>query len=158
MQIQIRRAENGDIPQLHKLLRQVLAVHHDGRPDLFKPDCTKYTNEQLAVILQDESSPVFAAFDEAGVMLGYAFCQLEIFRNDNILTDRKMLYIDDICVEETARGQHVGTALYTHVLDYARAIGCYHVTLNVWECNPGAAAFYRAMGMKPYKTGMEIIL
>lgn len=154
----IRRAEQRDIPQLLTLLRQVLTVHHNGRPDLFKPDCTKYTAAQLEQLLREEESPVFAAFDEAGAMLGYAFCQLEVYENDNILTDRKTLYIDDICVEETARGQHVGKALYEYVLAYARQIGCYNITLNVWECNPGAAAFYRAMGMKPYKIGMETIL
>ena len=154
----IRHAQKSDIPGLNRLLHQVLMVHHGGRPDLFKPDCTKYTDAQLEGILQDEKSPVFAAFDAAGEMLGYAFCQLEVYENDNILTDRKTLYIDDICVDENVRGQHVGTALYQHVVNYARAIGCYNVTLNVWECNPGAAAFYRAMGMKPYKTGMEAIL
>ena len=154
----IRRARQQDIPELHKLLRQVLMVHHNGRPDLFKPDCTKYTDTQLETILQNETTPVFAAFDSAGQMLGYAFCQLEVYENDNILTDRKTLYIDDICVEENARGRHVGTALYQHVTAYAREIGCYHITLNVWSCNPGAEAFYRAMGMKPYKIGMEMIL
>lgn len=153
----IRRAVSGDIPELNRLLHQVLMVHHNGRPDLFKPDCTKYTNEELAALLQDEKRPVFAAFD-GGAMLGYAFCVLEIHENDNILTDRKTLYIDDICVDEQSRGQHVGTALYQHCIGYAREIGCYNVTLNVWSCNPGAEAFYQAMGMKPYKTGMEMIL
>lgn len=153
----IRRAVSGDIPELNRLLHQVLMVHHNGRPDLFKPDCTKYTNEELAALLQDEKRPVFAAFD-GGAMLGYAFCVLEIHENDNILTDRKTLYIDDICVDEQSRGQHVGTALYQHCIGYARESGCYNVTLNVWSCNPGAEAFYQAMGMKPYKTGMEMIL
>lgn len=155
--MEIRRAAAGDIPGLTKLLHQVLMVHHNGRPDLFKPDCTKYTDAELAELLADETRPVFAAFAE-GEMLGYAFCMLEEYQNDNILTDRKTLYIDDICVDEQARGRHVGTALYEHVIAYAREIGCYNVTLNVWECNPGADAFYRAMGMKPYKTGMETIL
>lgn len=154
----IRRAESRDIPYLSDLLHQVLAVHRNGRPDLFKPDRTKYTAAELEDILQNEQTPVFAAFDADGRMLGYAFCQLEVYQNDNILTDRKTLYIDDICVDENARGQHVGTALYHSVLAYARELGCYNVTLNVWACNPGAQAFYEAMGMKPYKTGMEMIL
>lgn len=154
----IRRAESRDIPELSGLLHQVLTVHHNGRPDLFKPDCTKYTPAQLEQLLRNERTLVFAAFGDAGQMLGYAFCQLEIYENDNILTDRKTLYIDDICVDESVRGQHVGTALYEHVLAFAREIGCYNVTLNVWTCNPGAQAFYEAMGMKPYKTGMETIL
>ena len=154
----IRRAVSADIPSLHRLLRQVLEVHHAGRPDLFRGGVTKYTDEELAVLLQDEGRPVFGAFDETGMLLGYAFCVVEEYRGDNIMPDRKTLYIDDICVEETARGQHVGTALFRHVTGWAREQGFYNVTLNVWECNPGARAFYEAMGMVPFKTGMETIL
>ncbi|MBQ9695765.1 MAG: GNAT family N-acetyltransferase [Oscillospiraceae bacterium] len=154
----IRRAVSADIPSLHRLLRQVLEVHHAGRPDLFRGGVTKYTDEELAVLLQDEGRPVFGAFDETGMLLGYAFCAIEEYRGDNIMADRKTLYIDDICVEETARGQHVGTALFRHVTGWAREQGFYNVTLNVWECNPGARAFYEAMGMVPFKTGMETIL
>lgn len=153
----IRRAKQEDIPELNRLLHQVLMVHHEGRPDLFKPDCTKYTDEELSVLLEEEKRPVFAAFAD-GKMCGYAFCVVEEYRNDNIHTDRRTLYIDDICVDETARGQHVGTELYRYCVNYARELGCYNVTLNVWTCNPGAEAFYRAMGMQPYKTGMETIL
>lgn len=154
----IRNAQKSDIPAILRLLGQVLMVHHNGRPDLFKADCTKYTPEELASLLEDEARPVFAAFDDAGRMLGYAFCILQAHSGDNILTDIRTLYIDDLCVDEAARGQHVGTALYEYVLDYARAIGCYNVTLNVWTCNASAMKFYEAMGMAPQKIGMEQIL
>lgn len=154
----IARATSSDIPAINRLLHQVLMVHHNGRPDLFKADCKKYTDPELEALLSDDSRPVFAAWNDAGTMLGYAFCILQAHRNDNILTDIRTLYIDDLCVDEAARGQHVGTALYEYVLDYARSIGCYNVTLNVWTCNPGAMKFYEAMGMTPQKIGMEKIL
>ena len=154
----IRRAKKEDIPSLNRLLHQVLMVHHNGRPDLFKPDCKKYTDSQLEELLKDDTRPVFAAFDNEENLVGYAFCMLEVYQNDNVNTDRKTLYIDDICVDEQKRGQHVGTALYEYVLNYAKSIGCYNITLNVWTCNPNAEAFYQALGMKPYKTGMETIL
>ena len=32
------------------------------------------------------------------------------------------------------------------------------MTLNVWECNPGARAFYEAMGMSVQKTCLEQVL
>ena len=69
-----------------------------------------------------------------------------------------VLYIDDICVDEGARGRGVGRALYGHILGFAREKGCYNVTLNVWSCNPGAMAFYEKLGLTPYKVGMEKIL
>ena len=59
----IRRAEPRDIPQIDVLLHQVLDVHHAGRPDLFKPHATKYTDDQLAGIIADDRTPVFVAVE-----------------------------------------------------------------------------------------------
>ncbi|MDE7233891.1 MAG: GNAT family N-acetyltransferase [Ruminiclostridium sp.] len=156
--MKIRRAEERDIPAINRLLLQVLTVHHNGRPDLFKENCRKYTDEELRGLLRDESRPIFVAENEDGEMLGYAFCIFQEHKNDNILTDIKTLYIDDLCVDETRRGEHVGTALYEAVLDFARESGCYNVTLNVWSCNEAAMRFYEKCGLKPQKVGMEKIL
>ncbi len=155
----IRRAEQRDIPDILNLLVQVDMVHHNGRPDLFKGPATKYNAEELAAILRDERTPVFVLTDETDThVLGHAFCVLQQHVNDHVLTDIKTLYIDDICVDEHARRQHVGRRLYDAVVGFAREIGCYNVTLNVWACNPAAQAFYESCGMKPQKTGMETIL
>ncbi|MBQ9413807.1 MAG: GNAT family N-acetyltransferase [Clostridia bacterium] len=154
----IRRAAKPDIPALHRLLRQVLDVHHQGRPDLFRGGVTKYTNEQLEDLLCDDGRPVFVALDEAGVVQGYAFCVFEQHVSDNILTDIQTLYIDDLCVDAAYRGQHIGKALYEHVRSFAKASGCYNVTLNVWVCNESARKFYEACGLRPQKIGMETIL
>ena len=109
-------------------------------------------------ILKDDMRPVFVAVDEESRVLGYAFCMFKQYTDDNILTDIKTLYIDDLCVDGTCRRQHVGRELYEYVLGFAKGQGCYNVTLNVWECNPGAKKFYEACGLVPQKTGMEKIL
>ena len=154
----IRRADYGDIEGLERLLLQVLTVHHNGRPDLFKENCRKYNRDELKSLLCDDSRPVFAAFDDSGYMLGYAFCIIKQLLNDNVMTDIKTLYIDDLCVDETARGKHIGKALYDYCVDFARQIECYNLTLNVWECNESAKRFYEKMGLMPYKTFMEKLL
>lgn len=153
----IRRAQMRDMSEINQLLRQVLTVHHNGRPDLFKSDAKKYTDEELTALIGDDRKPVFVA-EDGGRVLGYAFCVFQQKENDNILTDVKSLYIDDLCVEETCRGQHIGSSLYEYVLTYAREQGCYNVTLNVWECNAAAKRFYEKCGLVPQKTGMEKIL
>lgn len=158
MGIEIRQANETDIKGLNRLLEQVLMVHHRGRPDLFKAGAKKYTEEQLRAILKDEARPVFAAVDARGEMLGYAFCVFQQHKDDNILTDIKTLYIDDLCVDEAKRGQHIGRRLYEYVLAFARESGCYNVTLNVWSCNESAMKFYERCGLKPQKVGMETIL
>lgn len=154
----IRRAEERDIPAILDLLVQVNMVHHLGRPDLFRGPTTKYTAEELREKLRDGTEPVFVSVDEAGRVQGHAFCVLHQHGNDRLFTGVKTLYIDDICVFEHLRGKHIGKALYDHVLAFAREKGCYNVELNVWECNPGAKAFYERLGMAPQKTGMEQIL
>lgn len=155
--MQIRRAESRDSEKIKDLLNQVLNVHHNGRPDVFKPGCRKYTDEELTALMADEKKPIFVYEDEDGVQ-GYAFCIIKTTKGDNILCDMKTLYIDDLCVDKCARGKHVGTALYDYVKSYAKDIGCYNLTLNVWECNPGAKKFYEKMGLIPQKTIMETVL
>ena len=152
----IRKAAKEDILRIIELLHQVNMVHHVIRPDLFKPHTTKYNEQELEAMLDDDSKPIFV-FDD-GMVLGYAFCQVSEVKNNQLLEDIKTLYIDDICVDENARGKHVGKALYEHVLEYAKSIGCYNITLNVWEGNEPAQRFYRNMGMQVQKTTMEIIL
>lgn len=154
----IRRAEQKDMPGINNLLRQVLMVHHNGRPDLFKANAKKYTDEQLAELIRDDKKPIFVCVDETEKVIGYAFCVWQQHIGNEILTDIKTLYIDDLCVDETKRGQHIGKNLYEHVLAYAKENNFYNVTLNVWSLNEGAMKFYEACGLVPQKVGMEHIL
>ena len=154
----IRRAVKEDITSILQLLVQVDMVHHNGRPDLFKGPTTKYSAEELSRLLTDEKTPVFVSVNERGEVEGHAFCVLQEHKGDNLLVDGKTLYIDDICVDEKARGKGVGKGLYDYVINYAKTLGCYNVTLNVWTCNPGALRFYEKCGMTPQKIGMEKIL
>lgn len=153
----IRFATEKDIPKIGDLLRQVCLVHHNGRPDIFNAG-RKYSDEDLRDLLSDPSRPILVAVDEADEVQGYCFCIYQQHKDDAVLTDVKTLYIDDLCVDETLRGQHVGRTLYEAALSLARENGCYNVTLNVWSCNPTALRFYEHMGMAPQKIYMEKIL
>lgn len=72
----IRRAQEKDIPRLIELLEQVLQIHADIRPDIFIPGTTKYTNEELAEMIKDDTKPIYVAADDDDVCMGYAFCQI----------------------------------------------------------------------------------
>lgn len=154
----IRRAQPKDIEGINKLLFQVLEVHHNGRPDLFKGNVKKYTDDELLEIILDDSRPIFVGVDANDNVLGYAFCVFICHENNNILTDIKTLYIDDLCVDENVRGQRIGKQLYEYVLQFAKESGCYNVTLNVWSYNESAMKFYEACGLVSQKVGMEYIL
>ena len=151
----VRRADKKDTPRIQQLLWQVEQVHHRIRPDLFRDGGRKYTDAQLADILADDARPVLAAVDENDRLLGYAFCKFEEYRDDNIMQDRRTLYLDDLCVDETLRGQHIGRALFEAVRDYARAHGCRDLTLNVLTGNDAARRFYESCGFRPRKVCMD---
>ena len=154
----IRRALVKDMEGINNLLNQVLMVHHNGRPDIFKSNTKKYTDNELIDIINDDTKPIFVAVDENDFVMGYAFCVFVQHIDNNILTDIKTLYIDDLCVDENIRGKKIGSRLYEYVVDFAKSEGCYNVTLNVWSLNESAMKFYEKCGMSPQKIGMEFIL
>lgn len=157
----IRRATEADMPGLTSLLDQVLMVHYEGRPDLFKPGTRKYTDDELRALIASDERPIWVAVAEdaaPGQIWGYAFCEVQDYTQSNNMAPIKTLYIDDLCVDVAARGQHVGSGLYRFVLEWAREHGFHNLTLNVWSCNPSAMRFYERMGLVPYKVGMEQVL
>lgn len=154
----IRRAEEKDIPKIIELLGQVLEIHADIRPDIFISGTTKYTVCELTELLKNEKAPIYVAVNEEDVCLGYAFCQLQEQPFSNNMKSFKSLFIDDLCVDKQTRGQHIGESLFKYVKQEAKKMGCYEVTLNVWAGNTTAEKFYEKMGMKTKKRQMEFIL
>lgn len=154
--MQIRRAEVRDIDRINELLYQVAELHHNLRPDIFMPASKKYSDDELAEMIRDDSTPIFVAEDDG--VVGYAFCIFRSYPDIGLFCDHRMLYIDDICVDESQRGKHIGTKLYEYVRAFAKEQGCYHITLNVWTENESARRFYEALGMKQQRTIMEDIL
>ncbi|MCH4039707.1 MAG: GNAT family N-acetyltransferase [Lachnospiraceae bacterium] len=156
--ITVRHAEMRDIPAIERLLGEVLEIHAGLRPDLFISGTTKYTRDELEAILKNEKTPVFVAADETNRVAGYVFCVLQDAPKSTNMRKVRSVYIDDLCVDESARGQHVGRALLDFVKAYAKEHGFYAVTLHVWEGNDRARAFYEKNGMKVKETTMEYVV
>ncbi|MBR5742006.1 MAG: GNAT family N-acetyltransferase [Firmicutes bacterium] len=154
----IRRAIDKDIPKVMDLLSQVLELHAAIRPDIFIPGTTKYPAEELSAMFRNENAPVFVAVDEADEVIGYVFCELRKRPFTTNMIQFTSLFIDDLCVDASQRGKHIGEALFRFACEEAKRRGCYEVTLNVWEGNDGARRFYERLGMKPKETQMEYIL
>lgn len=85
---------------------------------------------------------------ETGPIVGAA-C-LGVFRTPSGLH----AHIEDVIVDESARGQGIGEALVRALLDLARQMGLPGVSLT---CNPrrvAANALYRKMGFKQWQTNV----
>ena len=144
--MKIRKAEEKDIPRLLALLGQVLQIHAEIRPDIFIPGTTKYTVCELAELLKQEDKPIYVAVNEDDVCMGYAFCQMKETGFSTNMIPFKSLFIDDLCVDQQARGQHIGESLFEYVKQQAKEQGCYEVTLNVWAGNTSADTLLRKNG------------
>lgn len=154
----IRRAEQKDIPGINHLLQQVLLVHHVGRPDLFKEKGQKYTDDELAELIQKTQDPIFVYEDEDGRILAHCFCQTIDRIERPSAYAYKSLYIDDLCVDEEARKSHIGKKMYEYVKQFAKENGYYNITLHAWSCNPNAVGFYEHIGLKVQQYTMEDVL
>lgn len=153
----IRFATCSDIPGILQLLYQVGDVHHQIRPDIFRAGALKYDAPALQNLLQDSNRPIFVAVED-NTLLGYCFCVIKDYRGSGVQTDRVEVYIDDLCVDQGCRGRGVATALYRHVTNWAKDLGCAFISLNVWCGNDSAMAFYEKMGLTPRHIMMEMKL
>lgn len=155
-EILISRACEADVGRIGELLLQVNHVHALVRPDLFADRTRKYADDEIREIISDEARPVFVA-KQGKTVVGYVFCVFQMHDGRNE-PPHATLYVDDLCVDENARGHGIGSKLWEHVCRFARERGIYNITLNVWEGNADAIAFYRKIGLHIQKYGMEFLL
>lgn len=155
--MEIRRAEIKDIDQILNLLKHVLKVHADIRPDIFISDGTKYNKEQLFEMIMGEKHLIYVASDGSKIM-GYVFCEIKYPAFASTMKPMKLLYIDDLCVDDKYHHQGIGTLLFNFIKEEARKRECDEITLSCWEGNDSAKAFYEKMGLKSKMVTMEYIL
>ena len=159
MNLTIRPAEKDDHPALSRILLQIAGLHADMRPDIFLAASRKYDKKQLAEMLKNPDTPVLVAADAQGQVLGYAMLQMKAVGDQHpVLKPRRYLYVDDLCVDEAARGQGIGRALMDAVWDLARAREIEKIELNVWECNQDALKFYESLGYRTQRRELELNL
>lgn len=82
--------------------------------------------------------------ERGGRAIGFAL----YFHNYSTFEGRAGMYVEDIFVEEAARGAGVGRALICRLAALAVARGCPRLELSVLHWNP-ARAFYERLGFRP---------
>jgi ribosomal protein S18 acetylase RimI-like enzyme len=154
----IREARVTDAEGVLRLLEQIAAFHHEGRPDIFKANSRKYSKEEFEDILKDEKRPVFVAVDAENIVRGYAFCMVMEQKEQGPFHAYPLLYIDDVCVDKAVRRKSIGRKLFETVKMYAQDTGLRNIELNVWEFNDGAIKFYEKCGFTSQRRRMELLL
>lgn len=135
----VRRAEPRDVESILRLIRALAAFERE-------PDAVRATEASLHGTLFGETPQVFAhVAEEGGTILGIAVW----FLNYSTWTGRPGLYLEDLVVDEAARGQGVGRRLFAALAVEALARGCARVDWAVLDWNEAAMDFYRALGGRP---------
>ena len=154
MSFLIRPARAGDENAIAEQLVKIHDLHAQGRPDLFAGGAPKCDAAKVRALFDDPQTPVLVAETEEGRVVGYLFAVVR--KNQNpVFSDFTSLYIDDLFVEKAYRRQSIAAALMKEAEALAARAGCLNITLNVWQFNEGAMAFYRSVGFLPQRTIME---
>jgi GNAT superfamily N-acetyltransferase len=139
MTISIRAAGIGDVPLLLQFIRE-LAIYEKAE------DQVEATPDTLARSLFGPDSPSRALVcEQDGRAVGFAV----YFFNYSTWQARKGLYLEDLFVQPTARGQGAGKRLLQHLAAIAVREGCGRFEWSVLDWNRPAIDFYEAIGAKP---------
>lgn len=118
------------------------------RPDIFV-ECDIIMEFKYKNMLEDCNIRIVIAENEYYDILGYTITKIvETDKNNKILKQRKVIYIDEICISESARNQGIGKKLTENVIEYGRSINAESMELGVLDFNYNAIEFYESIGMK----------
>lgn len=150
----IRKANVNDSESIGRILYQVNALHAKGRPDIFIEGTKKFSDEELKEILKGDEIE-FYVYEINDEICAYVCVEIHEYEKCESRYERKELYVEDLCVDEKYRRQGIASKLLDYVIELGRNRGCGYLTLNVWNFNEGAKAFYEKEGLLPLKTIME---
>ena len=140
-----------DRETVNGMAREVHAMHVAWRPDIYEDYRELYSEERFAQCIRDRALYVARI---GGLIAGYVNLRI---RDTHLpgLVSRKVMLVDEFCVEEAVRGQGIGTEMMTEVRILANAFGCTDLQLNVYPQNDAAVAFYQKCGFMIQSISMQ---
>jgi len=134
----VRRAIRADVPAI---LRLIVALATYER----EPDAVQATEASLTASLFADDARVWAHVAEhEGEVVGIAIW----FLNYSTWTGRPGIYLEDLFVDDAARGLGAGKALFKALAAEAERLNCARIDWAVLDWNEPAMDFYRALGAR----------
>jgi len=142
--VNARPIREDDLPRVWEMIRGL--AEYERMTDILTG-----TQERLRALLFDEPRAFFGCVAERadGRLVGYA---LYHFTYSSFRTNARM-WLEDLFVEDAARGTGAGQALMRAFVADALGHGCHRVDWHVLDWNP-ARAFYESLGAKRSDDGM----
>lgn len=144
-EIIIRKAEISDFHRVHKLIMQVHKLHVNERNDIYK-DVDPMNFDEFKTELSN-SNNIYLIAEFKNEIVGLCFSQIKEISNNKIMKDRKILHIENICVDEKHQKKGIGKKLYEQIVQLAKEKNIDNIELMVWGFNENAINFYKNLGM-----------
>lgn len=141
----IRKAKIGDFQGIHKLIMQVHKLHVNERNDIYK-DVDPMNAEEFRTELSN-SNNIYLIAELENEIIGICFSQIKKISNNKIMKNRKILHIENICVDENLQKKGIGKKLYNQIVELAKEKNIDNIELMVWGFNENAIKFYENLGM-----------
>lgn len=138
----LQSAVEADRGAVNAMALQVHAMHVAWRPDIYVMVEELYPRERFLEAIQERQLYVAKL---GGLTVGYVLLKIRHYDWPGMVR-RKVMLVDEICVEEAYRGQGIGKAMMEDVHALAKAFGCSDLQLGVYPQNDGAVAFYQKCG------------
>lgn len=135
-------AKYSDREAVNNMAREVHAMHVAWRPDIYEMVDTLYPEDRFQEAIKQRQLYV-AKIDS--IVVGYVLVKIRDYAWPGVVR-RKVMLVDELCVEEIARGQGIGTEMMVDVRALAKAFGCTDLQLGVYPQNDAAVAFYQKCG------------
>lgn len=145
----IRVADAADAPAIARLNGVVQGLHHDHHPAWFKPPDAAAFLPTVEGWFRSPEARVFLAEDGDGQPIGYVSALRRVRPTDALRHGAVTVELDQVVVVPAARGQGVGRALCTSVIDWARVEGASLVELGTWAFNDTAYRVFEGLGFRP---------
>lgn len=145
-----------DFASIYNIRMQLHSLHVDARPDIYKmPEREAEFHQILQEAVEGKDCRLFVCENDFCIA-GYALVRYTHCENACMKQDRRTLFIDEIAVEKTLRGQGYGRELMDGLVSFAREHHMDSVDLAVWNFNEEAMHFYESFGMTPKYTLLEL--
>ena len=141
----IRKAKISDFQGLHNLIMQVHKLHVNERNDIYK-DVDPMDFEEFRTELSN-SNNIYLIAELENEIVGICFSQIKEITNNKIMKNRKILHIENICVDENHQKKGIGKKLYNQIVELAKEKNIDNIELMVWGFNENAIKFYENLGM-----------
>lgn len=141
----IRKAKISDFQGIHNLIMQVHKLHVNERNDIYK-DVDPMNFEEFRTELSN-SNNIYLIAELENEIVGICFSQIKEISNNKIMKNRKILHIENICVDENHQKKGIGKKLYKQIVQLAKEKNIDNIELMVWGFNENAIKFYKNLGM-----------